>query len=193
MLQQLRAAGITVVMLDEPADDRGCAGDTSGRSRLRSACRRRANGSSARTQQEIDAATASASRRPPTPLSIAFLYLRGPAGIYLITGEGAGPDAMIEAIGARDAGARAGHQRASSPSPARRSSARRPTSSWSSPTASTRWAASTGCCRVPGVAQTPAGEQRRIVDMDDGVLLNFGTRTGAAIEALAKAVYQPCG
>jgi hypothetical protein len=24
-------------------------------------------------------------------------------------------------------------------------------------------------------------------------LLNFGTRTGAAIEALAKAVYQTCG
>jgi ABC-type hemin transport system substrate-binding protein len=29
--------------------------------------------------------------------------------------------------------------------------------------------------------------------MDDGVLLNFGTRTGAAITALAEAVYRSCG
>ncbi len=50
-----------------------------------------------------------------------------------------------------------------------------------------------GLLKLPGIAQTPAGEHRRIVDMDDGVLLNFGTRTGAAIAALAKAVYQPCG
>jgi iron complex transport system substrate-binding protein len=50
-----------------------------------------------------------------------------------------------------------------------------------------------GLVELPGVAQTPAGEQRRIVDMDDGVLLNFGARTGEAVAALADAVYGACG
>jgi iron complex transport system substrate-binding protein len=129
---------------------------------------------------------------PADPPSIAFLYLRGPAGIYLITGEGAGPDAMIEAIGARDAGAALG------------------VSGFKAITSEALINAAPdvilvltesldsvggveGLLSIPGVAQTPAGEQRRIVDMDDGVLLNFGTRTGAAIEALAEAVYQSCG
>ena len=60
-----------------------------------------------RVDQQIDAAKA-AVPVPATPLSIAFLYIRGPAGVYLITGAGAGPDAMIEAIGAVDAGTQLG-------------------------------------------------------------------------------------
>ena len=121
-----------------------------------------------------------------------LLYRRGPAGIYLLTGAGAGPDAMIEAIGARDAGTELGV------------TGFKPITSEAlinaAPdvilvlTDSVRSVGGVdGLLSIPGVAQTPAGEQRRIVDMDDGVLLNFGTRTGAAIEALAKAVYQFCG
>ncbi|MET0773753.1 MAG: ABC transporter substrate-binding protein [Candidatus Limnocylindrales bacterium] len=190
VFDQLRAAGVTVVMLDElqtiedvPGHIRSIAaalGVPEAGERL-----------VARTAQEIDAATAAVvpSADPP---SIAFLYLRGPAGIYLITGDGAGPDAMIEAIGARDAGAELGV------------SGFKPITSEALINAAPdvilvltdsldSVGGVDGLLSVPGVAQTPAGEERRIVDMDDGVLLNFGTRTGAAIEALAKAVYQPCG
>jgi iron complex transport system substrate-binding protein len=190
VFDQLRAAGVTVVMLDElqtiedvPAHIRSIAaalGVTEAGERL-----------IARTEREIETATASVVA-PADPPSIAFLYLRGPAGIYLITGEGAGPDAMIEAIGARDAGAALG------------------VSGFKAITSEALINAAPdvilvltesldsvggveGLLSIPGVAQTPAGEQRRIVDMDDGVLLNFGTRTGAAIEALAEAVYQRCG
>lgn len=49
-----------------------------------------------------------------------------------------------------------------------------------------------GLLKLPGIAQTPAGAGRRIVDMDDGVLLTFGTRSGPAVQALASAVYS-CG
>ena len=40
--------------------------------------------------------------------TIAFLYLRGSAGVYLIAGEGSGADDLIEALGAIDAGSSAG-------------------------------------------------------------------------------------
>jgi iron complex transport system substrate-binding protein len=190
VFDQLRASGVTVVMLDElqtiadvPDHIRSIAaalGVPEAGERL-----------VARTQQQIDDAIA-AVRVPADPPSVAFLYLRGPAGIYLITGAGAGPDAMIEAIGARDAGAALGV------------TGFKPITSEALINAApdvilvlTDSLASVGgidgLLAIPGVAQTPAGEQRRIVDMDDGVLLNFGTRTGAAITALAEAVYRSCG
>jgi iron complex transport system substrate-binding protein len=190
VFEQLRASGVTVVMLDElqtiadvPDHIRAIAaalGVPEAGERL-----------IARTQQQIDDAIA-AVRPPPDPPSVAFLYLRGPAGIYLITGAGAGPDAMIEAIGARDAGAALGV------------TGFKPITSEALINAApdvilvlTDSLASVGgvdgLLAIPGVAQTPAGERRRIVDMDDGVLLNFGTRTGAAITALAEAVYRSCG
>jgi iron complex transport system substrate-binding protein len=40
----------------------------------------------------------------------------------------------------------------------------------------------------PGVALTPAGRARRVVSLDDLLLLGFGPRTGAAAEALARRV-----
>jgi len=46
---------------------------------------------------------------------------------------------------------------------------------------------------IPGVGQTPAGEHRRVVDMEDSVILAFGPRIGATIEALASAIYAPTG
>lgn len=190
VFEQLRAAGVTVVMIDElqtiedvPAHIRSIAGALG----VPEAGERLV----ARTRQQIDDAI-EAITPPSDPPSIAFLYLRGPAGIYLITGAGAGPDSMIEAIGARDAGAALGV------------SGFKPITSEALIKAApdvilvlTESLASVGgvdgLVAIPGVAQTPAGERRRIVDMDDGVLLNFGTRTGAAITALAEAVYRSCG
>jgi iron complex transport system substrate-binding protein len=41
---------------------------------------------------------------------------------------------------------------------------------------------------LPGVSQTPAGAARRIVTVDDALLLGFGPRVAEGIEALARAV-----
>ena len=46
-----------------------------------------------------------------------------------------------------------------------------------------------GLEKLPGVAQTPAGRNKRIVDMADSVLLSFGPNTGLVLKALADAVY----
>jgi iron complex transport system substrate-binding protein len=45
--------------------------------------------------------------------------------------------------------------------------------------------------RVPAVAQTPAGQHRRIVDMADIDILSFGPTTADVIDALARALYAP--
>ena len=190
VLQQLRDSGIPVVMLPSQQTLQGVP------DHIRSIAAALGVPDAgeqlvARVDQQIAAAEA-AVPVPATPLSIAFLYIRGSAGVYLITGAGAGPDAMIEAIGAQDAGSQLGI------------SGFRPITSealiGAAPdvivilTDSLKSVGGIdGLLKLPGIAQTPAGEHRRIVDMDDGVLLNFGTRTGAAIAALAKAVYQPCG
>ncbi|MFY1698011.1 MULTISPECIES: heme/hemin ABC transporter substrate-binding protein [unclassified Solwaraspora] len=120
---------------------------------------------------------------------VAFLYLRGTAGVYLMGGKGAGSDAMIDAAGGEDAGTAIGLERF------------RPLTSEGLINAApdvilvmTKGLESVGgvdgLVAMPGVAQTPAGQQRRVVDMDDTVLLNFGTRTGRAIQALARAIHE---
>src|SRR3546814_4778072 len=40
--------------------------------------------------------------------------------------------------------------------------------------------------RVPAVANTPAGQNRRIVDMSDYEILSFGPRTPDVLDALAR-------
>nr|WP_237462510.1 ABC transporter substrate-binding protein [Leucobacter chromiireducens] len=46
-----------------------------------------------------------------------------------------------------------------------------------------------GLLNVPGVAQTPAGERRRVVDMSDYEMFTWGPRTPDVLTALAEAIY----
>jgi iron complex transport system substrate-binding protein len=48
-----------------------------------------------------------------------------------------------------------------------------------------------GLEKIPGIAQTPAGKNQRVVDMEDGVLLSFGPNTGRVMQSLAEAIYGP--
>ncbi|WP_460369727.1 heme/hemin ABC transporter substrate-binding protein, partial [Actinocorallia lasiicapitis] len=188
VLTQLRQSGIPVVLIDDEqtlpavgrhitAIARALGVDAAGEKLNK------------RVTAQIEAARKTA---PARPLRVAFLYLRGTAGVYLMGGKGAGSDAMIQAIGATDAGTAAGL------------SGFRPMTSEgminAAPDVILVMSAGLksvggpdGLLKLPGVAQTPAGQHRRIVDADDGALLNFGARTGDTIGALAKAVYAPCG
>lgn len=47
-----------------------------------------------------------------------------------------------------------------------------------------------GLATVSGVAQTPAGVNLRVVDMDDGVLLSFGPRARDVLATLYEAPSQ---
>ncbi|MFV2114514.1 hemin ABC transporter substrate-binding protein [Micromonospora sp. LOL_025] len=188
VLRQLRAAGIPVVLIEAEQTLAAVPGHVRA---VAAALGVPAAGELlvSRVESEIAAARRSApGGRAPR---IAFLYLRGTAGVYLIGGDGAGSDAMIEAIGGVDAGSAVGLAKF------------RPLTSEGLINAApdvilvmSAGLASVGgvdgLLKLPGVAQTPAGAARRIVDMDDGTLLTFGTRSGRTVQALAAAVYS-CG
>ena len=42
-----------------------------------------------------------------------------------------------------------------------------------------------GLLKLPGVAQTKAGKNSAVIDVDDSLLLSFGPRTPSLVEALA--------
>ena len=45
-----------------------------------------------------------------------------------------------------------------------------------------------GLIELPGVAQTPAGKNSRIISVDDSLLLSFGARTPSLLTKLADAL-----
>lgn len=187
VLDQLRAAGIPVVRI---GDEQSLAAVPVHIREVAAALGVADAGEAlvARVEGEIAAARDGIANDAQRP-RVAFLYLRGTAGVYLMGGEGAGSDAMIAAAGGEDAGTAIGLARF------------RPLTSEGLINAApdvilvmTKGLESVGgvdgLVAMPGVAQTPAGQQRRIIDMDDTVLLNFGTRTGKAIQALARAIHE---
>lgn len=116
---------------------------------------------------------------------VAFLYLRGTAGVYLLGGEGSGADAMLAEIGARDAGVEMGLTTPFTPITTEALIAAQPEVLLVMTKGLESVGGIDGLVEIPGVAQTPAGADRAVIDFEDGVLLNFGPRTPQVIVALA--------
>lgn len=149
----------------------------------------------ARTQAEIDDVRAQVERLAPADpadrLRVAFLYLRGQAGVSYLFGEGSGADSLIEALGAVDVAGEIGWQ------------GMRPVTDEGLVAAApdlvlvmTKGLESVGGVdglleQLPAVAQTPAGEHRRVVDMADTQVLSFGPTSAQTLDALARAFYAP--
>ena len=123
----------------------------------------------------------------PSQPRIAFLYLRGTSSIYLVGGTGSGADSLISAIGAVDVGA------ASLPRPFNTMTAESlATLNPDVIIVMTKGLQSvggiSGLLKLPGVAQTKAGKNQAIIDVDDSLLLSFGPRTPSLVTALASTV-----
>ncbi|MGA9277328.1 heme/hemin ABC transporter substrate-binding protein [Ilumatobacter sp.] len=131
--------------------------------------------------QAIAAARERAERAPSSP-RVGVLYLRGES-VQLLLGEGSGVDWLIEAAGATDIAADLG------------------VDDYAAISAEALLAASPDALIVPerglesvggvdglldidGIAETPAGRQRRILVYDDQYLLGNGPRTGALLDQL---------
>ena len=119
--------------------------------------------------------------------TVAFLYLRGTSSIYLIGGPGSGADSLIQAVGGVDVGAK---------------SLKHPFNTLTAESLAsinpdvlivmTKGLESVGgvdgLLKLPGVAQTTAGKNHAVVDVDDSLLLSFGPRTPSLLNQLAVAV-----
>lgn len=119
---------------------------------------------------------------------VAFLYLRGTAGVYLLGGPGAGTDSMIEAAGGSDAGTAVGLDRPFTPVTSEALVAAAPDVLLVTTTGLESVGGPAGLAEVPGVAQTPAGRAGRIVAVEDGLLFSFGSRTPEALTRLAEGL-----
>jgi iron complex transport system substrate-binding protein len=120
---------------------------------------------------------------------IAFLYLRGPSAIYLLGGQESGADALITAAGGIDVGAAAGYP-PFTPLTAEALISANPDILLVMSKGLASVGGIDGLLDLPGVKQTNAAANRRVIAVDDGVLLSFGPRTPALIDALRSAIGQ---
>ena len=118
---------------------------------------------------------------------IAFLYLRGTSSIYLIGGPGSGADSLIQGIGAVDIGAQA-LKNPFNPLTAESLASMNPDVLLVMTKGLESVGGVDGLIKLPGVAQTTAGKNRAVIDVDDSLLLSFGPRTPSLLNQLAAAV-----
>ncbi len=149
--------------------------------------------SDATVQAKLAEIAAVAPQDPAAKLRMAFLYVRGQSGVYYMFGSGSGADALITALGGIDVASEIGFE------------GMRPLNDEGLVKAApdlilmmTKGLESVDGIdglleRLPAVANTPAGQSRRIVDMSDTEILSFGPNTAAVLDALAVAIYAPEG
>jgi iron complex transport system substrate-binding protein len=194
VILQMRDAGIPVVVVDS---HRGIDNITSLTEQVADALGVPEAGKelAARTMTQVKAAQAEIAKVAPQTLSgklrTIFLYVRGQAGVYYMFGEGSGADALIDALGGYDVAKEIGW------------SGMKPVTDEGIIKAQpdlilmmTKGLESVGGVdgllrRLPAIAQTPAGQHHRVVDMDDGQILGFGPVTPEVLNALAVGMYAP--
>ena len=114
-----------------------------------------------------------------------FLYLRGP-GTTFVCGEGSTPVGVMELAGLENA---AKGIRECQPMTAESVVAARPEVIVVFKKGLESVGGLEGLLKLPGVAQAPAGQKRKVVAMDDLYLGSFGPRAGRAALDLFRAAY----
>ncbi|MFF3210781.1 hemin ABC transporter substrate-binding protein [Streptomyces sp. NPDC002886] len=120
---------------------------------------------------------------------VAFLYLRGTASVYLMGGSDSGAGSLLEAAGAVDTGPESGLGKDFTPITSEALAAAAPDAILVMSKGLESVGGVDGLVKIPGVAQTPAGMDRRVVSVDDGVLLNYGPRTDQVLTSLITQLY----
>lgn len=187
-LQQIRDAGVPVVLLDAPTS----IDDIPTRIRTVAAALGVAEAGESLVER-TEARIADAQRTVPAgdPPTVAFLYLRGSAGVYLLGGPGSGADSMIEAAGGEDAGTRIGLSNPFTPLTSEALVSAAPDVLLLTDSGLESVGGIDALLAMPGIAQTPAARERRVVTIDDGVLYSFGSRTPEALAELIARLHAP--
>lgn len=130
---------------------------------------------------------ASATTDPP---SGAVLYVRGQGGVFFIMNEEYGASDLMSSLLLEDAATEAGIT-GLQPANAEALADLDPEIIFVMSKGLESTGGLKGLLKRPGIAQTRAGEDERIVDAPDTQLLSFGPRAPAALASLAEAVYLP--
>ncbi|WP_431044728.1 heme/hemin ABC transporter substrate-binding protein [Streptomyces sp. P1-3] len=186
-IAQIRDAGIPLVVLDPakklsdvgPRIDTVAAalGVTRAGDRLRQ-----------RTEQRVEKVRQAIPGREKRP-RVAFLYVRGSASVYLLGGADSGAGSLLEAVGAIDAGKESGLTKDFTPITSEALVKAEPDAILVMAKGLDSVGGIDGLLKVPGVAETPAGLDRRVVTVEDGVLLNYGPRTDEVLRSIADQLH----
>ncbi|MFI9461239.1 hemin ABC transporter substrate-binding protein [Streptomyces xiamenensis] len=141
-----------------------------------------------RTGQRIAAVRAGLPSGGDRP-RVAFLYLRGTASVYLIGGAESGASSLIEAAGGIDAGKESGLTKDFTPITSEALVTAAPDVILVMTKGLDSVGGVDGLLEIPGIAETPAGADRRIADIQDGVLLNYGPRTDEVLADLTAQIH----
>ncbi|MER5440576.1 ABC transporter substrate-binding protein [Streptomyces sp. NPDC002790] len=190
-MEQIRDAGVPVVVID-PAkglDDVGtriqAVADTLGVPSAGRELTQRSEDRIAAVQKDIPTRTESKGDKP----RVAFLYLRGSASVYLIGGKESGAVSLLRAAGAVDAGATSGLKKDFTAITSEALAKAAPDAILVMTKGLESVGGIDGLVKIPGVAETPAGVDRRVVSVDDGVLLNYGPRTDQVLRSIVDQLY----
>lgn len=181
-IDQIKSAGIRVVQTPESWN----LADIAVKVRAVGAAIGAANQAELLIEKMEQATTGAAVTNKPR---VAFLYLRGTSSIYLIGGTGSGADSLLESVGAIDVGAQI-LERPFNTLTAESLAALNPDVILVMTKGLESVGGVEGLIKLPGVAQTKAGKNSAIIDIDDSLLLSFGPRTPSLLEQLAKALAQ---
>jgi iron complex transport system substrate-binding protein len=184
-LEQIRAAGVPVVIVAEPQDM------TAPVSKIRAVSAAlgvpaAGEALATQTQSEIDAAVARAKTATSHP-TVMFLYVRG-GGTQLIGGVGSIADAAIQAAGAIDAGSAAGIQ-GFMPLTAEAMVAAQPDFIIMPQSGLDSIGGMEELLKIPGIAETPAAKNNNILAYDDLLLLGMTPRTGQILNELVTVLH----
>lgn len=147
-----------------------------------------------RTESRIGAVRKTIPARPEGGKPrVAFLYLRGSASVYLLGGRESGASSLLEAAGAVDAGKASGLTKDFTAITGEALAEAAPDAILVMSKGLDSVGGVDGLVKIPGVAETPAGMDRRIVSIDDGVLLNYGPRTDRVLAGLVEQLYPKGG
>ncbi|MFI1220921.1 MULTISPECIES: hemin ABC transporter substrate-binding protein [unclassified Streptomyces] len=124
---------------------------------------------------------------------VAFLYLRGSASVYLLGGADSGASSLLEAAGAVDAGKESGLDKDFTAITSEALAKAAPDAILLMTKGFESVGGMDGLVKIPGIAETPAGMDRRIVTVDDGVLLNYGPRTDRVLAEIVEQLYAKGG
>ncbi|MER5303467.1 ABC transporter substrate-binding protein [Streptomyces lasiicapitis] len=187
-IDQIRAAGIPLVVL-EPAKSLADVGPRIGAVAKALGVEKAGQQLKSRTEQRISKVRDSVPAQAKKP-RVAFLYLRGSASVYLLGGRESGAGSLLEAAGAVDAGKESGLEKDFTAITSEALAKAAPDAILVMTKGLDSVGGIDGLVKIPGVAETPAGLDRRVVSVEDGVLLNYGPRTDQVLKSLVEQLYK---
>ncbi|PRQ11368.1 ABC transporter substrate-binding protein [Corynebacterium sp. 13CS0277] len=190
-IDQIRDAGVTVVVmeprrtLDSVAEDIEAVAGVVGLPSEGEAL-------AARSVADLEADQEAIAALVPqeNPLRMAFLYARGNGGVFFILGRGSGATDLIEGVGGVDVAAEAGLSD-TTPATAEALARLNPDVFIMMRDGLESTGGLEGLLQRPGIAQTTAGMNERVVSLPDGQSLAYGPLTGEVLLRTAQAIYAP--